>query len=46
MLSVDSWLWLLGIALGVWLVVTFVNLAFLYKRSRELRNSFRDGYPS
>jgi hypothetical protein len=41
----DSWLWLFGIALVVWLCVSLLNLALLYKCSRELRNNFRESYP-
>jgi hypothetical protein len=41
----DSWLWLAGIALLVWVGVTAVNLLLLYKRSRELRAAFVEVYP-
>jgi hypothetical protein len=44
-LRVESWFWLLGIALVVWIFVNLVNLGLLYKRSRELRNLFRENYP-
>src|SRR5262249_13782335 len=33
----DSWLWLLAVAAGVWTIVNLVNMALLYRRSRELR---------
>jgi hypothetical protein len=41
----DSWLWLTGIALLVWAIVTLVNLLLLYRRSRELRTEFLERYP-
>jgi hypothetical protein len=40
------WLQFMSIALTVWLVVTAVNVAFLYKRSRELRAEFKETYPA
>jgi hypothetical protein len=45
MLRLESWLWLVGIALAVWLGVNLVNLTLLYRRSRELRQAFREMYP-
>ena len=45
-LQADSWLWLLGIAIPAWLIVTAVNWLLLYRRSRELANAFGERYPS
>jgi hypothetical protein len=42
----DAWLWLTGIALVVWLVVTLVNSFALLRRSRELADAFQEHYPS
>jgi len=41
----DSWLWLAGAAVFVWITVTLINLLLLYKRSRELRALFVENYP-
>jgi hypothetical protein len=35
----------LVLALGVWLIVTAVNAVLLYRRSRVLRQDFRETYP-
>jgi hypothetical protein len=42
----DSWLWLFGVAVPVWLVVTLVNSLTLYRRSRELESAFQEQFPS
>jgi hypothetical protein len=42
---VESWLWLFGIAFLVWVFVNMINFGLLYKRTRELRNLFREKYP-
>jgi len=41
----DSWLAFVGVAVLVWVLVNVANLTLLYRRSRELRASFREAYP-
>jgi hypothetical protein len=41
-----NWIYFLIIAAAVWLGVNIVNLCLLYRRSRELRDSFREMYPA
>ncbi len=41
----DTWIWLGGITLGVWLTVTLANTWTLYRRSRELEHEFQERYP-
>jgi hypothetical protein len=40
----DSWLWILGLAFSLWCLVSFLNLCFLYQRTRELRRHYREVY--
>jgi hypothetical protein len=40
-----TWWYFLAIAGAVWLLVNVVNLFLLYRRSRELRQNFRELYP-
>jgi hypothetical protein len=41
----DSWLWLLSIAVPVWLLITGLHWFALYRRSRELASEFEAQYP-
>jgi hypothetical protein len=45
LLRVDSWVWLISIAVPVWLLVTAINWLALYRRSRELASEFEQQYP-
>jgi len=42
----EWWFGFLGAALLVWFVVYMINLGILYRRSRELREQFRESYPN
>jgi hypothetical protein len=42
----DSLLWLAGVALAVWLIVTLVNSIAIYRRSRELQKAFDEQFPA
>jgi hypothetical protein len=43
--SVEKWLWVVGAAALIWLVVNVLNLIALYRRGRELRHAYREKYP-
>jgi hypothetical protein len=45
LVRLDSWLWLIGVAVPVWLLVTLVNSIALYRRSRELEGAFQEQFP-
>jgi hypothetical protein len=42
----DSVLWLAGVALVVWLVITLLNSIAIYRRSRQLQREFDERYPA
>jgi hypothetical protein len=42
----DFWLWLLGVAAVVWLLVTLANSWSVFRRSRELEAAFEEQFPS
>jgi hypothetical protein len=42
----DSLLWLAGVALVVWLVITLLNSIAIYRRSRQLQREFEERYPA
>lgn len=42
----STWWSLLIVAAAVWIIVNLMNLFLLYRRSRELRDNFRESYPA